>query len=327
VKLLILGGTAFLGRAIARYAVAAGHGVTCAARGASGEPVAGVEFVKVERRDPDGMSRVDGTFDAVIDVARQPTQVRHALAALRGRVGHWSFVSSCSVYARTDEAFAKDVPVHDPAAPDVDESNMEFYGPLKVSCERLVLESGLPNLVDRAGLIVGPEDQSNRFAYWVSRFARGGEILAPGDPRDWVQWIDVRDLAMWHVDAAAAGRTGIVNGIGRPVARDEFFQAVGEGVGVEPSLTWIDQDFLTAQGIEPWMGPRSLPMWLPLPEYAGFMTRDVEGAFAAGLTQRPLADTARDTLGWLDDGTPKPEPRAGLALEEEASVLAAWHAR
>jgi nucleoside-diphosphate-sugar epimerase len=327
VKLLILGGTAFLGRAIARHAVAAGHDVTCAARGASGEPVAGVEFVRVDRRDPDGMSRLDGTFDAVIDVARQPTQVRHALAALRGRVGHWSLVSSCSVFAKTDAAFAKDVPLHEPAAPDVDESNMEFYGPLKVSCERLVLESGLPSLIDRAGLIVGPEDESNRFAYWVSRIARGGEILAPGSPGDWVQWIDVRDLAGWHVDAAAAGHTGIVNGIGRPVPRGDFFYGVAEGTGAAPTLTWVGQEFLATLGIEPWMGPRSLPMWLPLPEYAGFMTRDVEGAFAAGLSQRPLAETARDTLAWLNDGTPKPEPRAGLTPEEEAAVLAAWHAR
>lgn len=297
--------------------------MTCATRGASGEPPAGVNFVRVDRTTADGLSNVEGTYDAVIDVARQPTQVRHALDALKGRVGYWSFVSSCSVYAKTDEAFAKDVPLHEPAGPDVDESNMEFYGPLKVRCERLVLESGLPSLIDRAGLIVGPEDPSNRFAYWLSRFARGGEILAPGSPGDYVQWIDVRDLAKWHVEAAERGTTGIFNGIGRPVSRAEFFR----GIDAKAELTWVDQDFLAAQGIEPWMGPKSLPMWLPLPEYAGFMTRVADDALAAGLTQRPLAETARDTLAWLNDGTPKPEPRAGITAQEEAAVLTAWRNR
>lgn len=323
-KVLILGGTAFLGRAIANHAVSAGHDVTCAARGESGRPVAGVDFVRIDRTVAEGLSNLDGgTYDAVIDVARQPTQVRHALAALRGRVGYWSFVSSCSVYAKADEAFAKDVPLEEPAAPDVDESNMEFYGPLKVRCEQLVLESGVPSLIDRAGLIVGPEDPSNRFTYWVSRLERGGEVLAPGAPEDWVQWIDVSDLAKWHVVAAEAGTTGIFNGIGRPVSRAEFLHQIDP----HAQLTWVPQDFLAAQGIEPWMGPSSLPIWLPLPEYAGFMTRDVEPAFAAGLTQRPLADTARDTLAWWHDGTPKPEPRAGITAEQEAAVLAAWHAR
>jgi 2'-hydroxyisoflavone reductase len=326
VKLLILGGTVFLGRAIARHAVAAGHDVTCATRGQSGEPPAGVEFVRIDRSVPEGMTDLTGTYDAVIDVARQPSQVRHAIAALQKRVGHWSFVSSCSVYAKADVAFPKNSPLHEAAGPDVDESSMEYYGPLKVACENAVLEVGLPSLIDRAGLIVGPEDSSNRFAYWVSRFERGGEILAPGTPDDYVQWIDVRDLAAWHVEAAETGQTGIVEGVGKPVSRAEFFQGLADGTGTSPRLTWVDQDFLAAQEVEPWMGPKSLPMWLPLPEYAGFMTRDHEGAAAIGLTQRPLADTARDTLAWLHEGNAD-QGRAGLTAEEEEVVLAAWKAR
>lgn len=327
-KLLILGGTVFLGRAIARHAAAAGHDVTCAARGISGEPAAGVTFVRIDRGVPDGLSNVEGAFDAVIDVARRPTQVRHALDALKHRVGHWSFVSTCSVYAAADVPFPKpgDVPIHEPAGPEADESQMELYGPLKVRCEELVAESGLPNLIDRAGLIVGPEDESNRFSYWVARFARGGEILAPGTPKDWVQWVDVRDLAAWHVAAAASGQTGVFDGVGRPVVRDEFFQGIAEGLGVEPQLTWVDQDFLTAQGIKPWMGPRSLPMWLPLPEYAGFMTRDHTGVAMAGLRQRSVAETARDTLDWLKEAIDGPVG-AGITPEEEAAVLTAWHER
>ncbi len=279
--------------------------------------------MRIDRSVAEGLSNLTSTYEAVIDVARQPTQVRHALAALKGRVGHWSLVSSCSVFANTDEAFATDVPLHEAAGPEVDESDMQFYGPLKVKCEQLVLESGLPSMIDRAGLIVGPEDFSNRFAYWVSRLERGGEVLAPGSADDWVQWIDVRDLARWHVEVAETGTTGTFIGVGRPMPRGEFFEAIRPGA----HLTWIPQDFLAALGIEPWMGPRSLPMWLPLPEYAGFMTRNSDGAFADGLTQRPLADTARDTLAWLHDGTPKPEPRAGITAEDEAAVLAAWHAR
>ncbi len=326
-KLLILGGTVFLGRAIVRAALASGHDVTCAARGTSGSVPAGADFVRIDRSTPDGMSNLDGTFDAVIDVARHPSQVRAAIAALAGRVGHWSFVSSCSVYADEATPFqTTEAPLKQAAPPDVDETDMAFYGEWKVACEQLVQETGLPVFINRAGLIVGPEDPGDRFAYWVSRIARGGEILAPGSPGEYVQWIDVRDLAAWHVLAAEQGQTGAFTGTGSPITRGQFFDGIAAALDVTPTLVWADQDFLAEQEISPWMGPRSLPMWLPVPQYAGYMARDASSAHAAGLTPRRLADTARDTWAWLETA-PQHEPTAGLTPQEETTALAAWHAR
>lgn len=324
-KLLILGGTVFLGRAIAR-AAAADHEVTCAARGESGSPPQGVRFVRVDRSSVEGLSNIEGTFDAVIDVARDPRHVRNAVDALAGRAGHWSFVSSCSVYAddSTPGQRAGLAPLLEPALPGAGGYDPELYGRYKVACEQIVLESALPAFVDRAGLIVGPEDRSGRFDYWVSRLARGGEILAPGSPSDYVQWIDVRDLAAWHVQAAETGLAGVFDGIGAPITRGRFFAEIATGLGVRQELTWVDQEFLAAQKVEPWMGERSLPMWLPLPQYSGFMRRDTAPALAAGLSPRPLPDTARDTLAWMAEAPALPR-RAGLTPDEEAAVLRAWH--
>ncbi|WP_020520329.1 NAD-dependent epimerase/dehydratase family protein [Catelliglobosispora koreensis] len=322
-KILILGGTVFLGRAAARAAVEAGHEVTCAARGVSGSVPDGVTFVEIDRSSPDGLSALEGTFDAAIDVARWPSHVRNSLAALEGRVGHWTFVSSCSAYSDDSVplALAHQLPLHDPL-PEDGEEVMENYGPAKVACEQLFAATGVPTFVCRAGLIVGPEDIGNRFSYWVSRLDRGGEILAPGTPEDYVQWIDVRDLGAWLVKAAETGLTGAFDGIGAPVTRSEFFDGIASGLSVAPSLTWVPQEFLAEQNVSPWAGERSLPMWLPLPEYAGFMSHDVSPSLAAGLIQRPLAETARDTLAATGEGT---AIRAGLTAEEEAEVLAAWH--
>jgi 2'-hydroxyisoflavone reductase len=328
-RVLILGGTAFLGRAVARHARDAGHDVTCAARGLSGSVPDGVRLVGVDRDSPAGLSALDGQrFDAVVDLARRPSHVRRALAELGDRVGHWTFVSTASVYA--DEATpgqrAGSAPLLPAAPPEVDDADGEQYGPCKVAGEEAVASSGVPAFVCRAGLIVGPEDPSGRFDYWVARLARGGEVLAPGRPDDPVQWIDVRDLAAWLVLAGETGLTGTYDGIGPSVPRSRFLAGVAEGVGVTPQLTWVDQAFLVEQRVQAWMGERSLPMWLPLPDYAGFMARDVSPALQAGLTTRPLADTARDTLEWLRTG-PDRVRRVGLAPDDEANVLRRWHER
>jgi nucleoside-diphosphate-sugar epimerase len=325
-RILVLGGTVFLGRAVARQALAAGHDVTCAARGASGDPVDGARFVTVDRSDPGGLSAVEGTFDAVVDVARKPSHVRHAVAALAGRVGHFTFVSSCSAYAdaATPDQVVTTAPLLPPAAPDFDDpaAGAEEYGRCKVTCEQLVREGFADVLVNRAGLIVGPEDPTGRFDYWVARHARGGEILAPGDPDDRVQLVDVRDLADWIVRAAEEGLTGAFDGIGIPITRREFHAALEAGAG-GGRLTWVSQDFLTGHDVVPWSGPRSLPLWLPLPEYAGFLTRDTTPSLAAGLRTRPLAETTADTLAALSDT----RHITGLTEEEEVALLREWHAR
>jgi hypothetical protein len=209
---------------------------------------------------------------------------------------------------------------------DVDLSeDMEAYGPMKVACEHAVLAGAASAMVIRPGLIVGPGDPSGRFTYWPLRVRDGGEVLAPGSPDDTVQVIDVRDLATWIVDSAEARRTGVVDGIG-PVKRlADLLDEVAEGVGGTPSWTWVDQEFLTEQGVEPWAGPGSLPLWLPRPDYDGMLAHDADLPRQAGLATRPARESARDTLAWAD-ATPD-AVQTGISREREAEVLAAWHAR
>ncbi|MEV0395995.1 NAD-dependent epimerase/dehydratase family protein [Polymorphospora rubra] len=333
-RLLILGGTVFLGRAIARYALDAGHDVTAAARGVTGAPVDGVRFVRVDRDDPAGLSKLDGEFDAVVDVTRRPSHARHAVAALADRVGHWSFVSTCSVYAddSTPGQRAATAPLVDPAPAEVDDpsgDNMEWYGPCKVTCESVVRDGvGADRaFICRAGLIVGPEDISDRFPYWVRRLAAGGEVLAPGAPDEPVQFVDVADLAAWLVRAGESGLAGTFDGMGPAMPRARFLAEVAAGVGrPDPELTWVDQEFLVEHDVRPWSGERALPLWLPLPEYGGFLSRDVSDSLAAGLAPRPLAETARATRQWMTDH-PDAVKAGGLAPDAETKVLREWHGR
>lgn len=327
-RLLVLGGTVFLSREVAAEAVRRGHDVTCACRGESGSVPGGVTHVPWDRTEPAPRSLFeDAAFDAVIDVARHPSWVRSAVEAFPDP--HWVFVSTISVYTddSTPHGTVDTLPTHEPIHDDVDiTADPEAYGAMKVACEQAVTEGATSSVIVRPGLIVGPGDRSGRFSYWPSRLADGGEVLAPGSPDEEVQVIDVRDLAAWLVDCAEARTTGVFHGTGRATSRAEFLEQVASGVGAtEVRWTWVDQAFLAEQGVEPWDGPRSLPVWLPQPEYAWLMSVDVETSFAAGLRTRPLAETARDTLAWLRE---EPEaPVAGLDRAAEAEVLTAWHDR
>ena len=354
-RLLVLGGTKFLGRATARAAVALGDEVICAARGISGAVPAGVTFVAIDREEPDAYASLadGGDFDAVIDVSNRPSQVLSALAALGHRTHHWIYISSISAYAddETPGQTASTAPLLPPAALDVDEADLANFGPCKVACERAVLDAmGAERaFICRAGLIVGPEDPSGRFTYWPNRIARGGEILAPGNRDDAVQWIDVRDLADWLIDVAHRKVAGIFDGLCEPIGRADFLDGVARGVralGVRalgvgnetPEFTWVTPDFLVEQQVNPWYGPRSLPLWTTVPEYGGLLSRDGGPAKDSGLACRDLAETARSTLAWQRDmnsatdastsveSAPVTPLRAGLTAEEEAEVLAAWHA-
>jgi 2'-hydroxyisoflavone reductase len=334
-RLLVLGGTVFVGRTVARQAVAAGHDVTCAARGLSGEPEDGVTFVPVDRDDPAGLAPLRGLeFDALVDVSSRPSHVRRAVADLASRVGHAVYVSTGSVYSdtRTPHQRAIDAPVLDAAPPEVDDpraNNMADYGPCKVACEQAMIDGfGVDRtFVCRAGLIIGPDDPTGRFPYWVSRLARGGDVLAPGAPEDLVQYVDVRDLADWLILAAETRLAGVYDGIGAPVSREHFLTHVAVGVGARVGLIWVDQEFLIEQGVRPWSGERSLPLWLPLPEYGGFLTRDVTSSLEAGLGTRDVADTARDTLAWLSGLRQAPDGGAGLTPADEAALLEKWRSR
>jgi 2'-hydroxyisoflavone reductase len=329
-RLLVLGGTVFLSRAVAEEAVRRGHEVTCACRGESGSVPQGATHVAWDRTEPVPAALVDGTrFDAVVDVARHPSWVRSAVAAFPD--AHWVFVSTISVYTddSTPVGTVDTLPTHEPIHTDEDlASTPDLYGAMKVGCEQAVTDGATSSVVIRPGLIVGPGDRSGRFSYWPHRIAEGGEVLAPGSPDERVQVIDARDLASWLVDCAESRATGVFHGTGRAMSRADFLEEVADGVGLDATdrrWTWVDQDFLADHDVEPWDGPRSLPVWLPQPEYAWLMSVDVEPSYDAGLRTRPLADTARDTLAWLraEPGA----PIAGLDRAAEAAVLDAWRTR
>jgi 2'-hydroxyisoflavone reductase len=322
-RLLVLGGTVFLSKAVAADAVARGHEVTCAARGTSGSVPDGARLVTVDRSKP--LPDL-GEFDAVVDVGRLPSWVRSAVAAYPS--AHWVFVSTVNVYA--DDATPGGTPASLPLVEAMEEDadlkeNPQAYGPMKVACERIVLDGAASAMVMRPGLIVGPGDPSGRFTYWPKRLAAGGEVLAPGDPDDAMQVADVRDLAAWAVTACEERTTGVYDGVGPELPLSQLLAQCADGVDSEVTWTWVDQEFLKAQEIEPWMGPGSIPLWLPRPEYDGLPAHDVRPSLDAGLTIRPLADTTRDTLAWLE-ATPDAAV-SGIDLDREKELLAAWHAR
>jgi 2'-hydroxyisoflavone reductase len=332
-SLLVLGGTGWLGRQVAQAALVRGTSVTCLARGASGATPEGARLVVADRSEPGAYAAVSGQdWDAVIDVAWQPGLVAGALAALGERVAHWTLVSSCSVYARADvpgedESAATLEPFDGPLAPLAD------YGRAKAACERLVGQAvGERALLARAGLIGGPGDPSDRFGYWPARFARDRRpVLIPDEPDMSTQTVDVRDLAAWLVGAAARGVTGAVNAVGESVTLGRLLSlsadataATAGHAGHAGPVVPVPPAWLEAEGVEPWSGPRSLPMWLPMPDYAGFMARADARALATGLERRPVEETLADVV--LDErrrGTGRARG-AGLTAVEEADLLARW---
>jgi 2'-hydroxyisoflavone reductase len=314
-RLLVLGGTRFLSQAVAEQAVDRGWDVTCACRGESGTLPSGVTHLPWDRALDAPTALTEGTWDAVVDVSRTPSHVRRAVAAVPD--AHWVFVSTINVYA--DNGSSAMEPLVEPITEDVDlAEDPEAYGPMKVACEQLVTEGAASSMLVRPGLIVGPGDPSGRFSYWPERLARGGEVLAPGSPDDVVQVIDVRDLAAWILDSADARTTGAFDGVGEIKTLARLLGEVAAGVGPEPSFTWVDSDFLSAQDVQPWAGEGSIPLWLPRPEYDGMMSHSPDPAIAAGLRLRPVADTARDTLG---------ETAIGISADRERELLEAWHVR
>ena len=322
-RILVLGGTVFLSREVAARAVDRGHEVVCAARGSSGPVPDGARLVRWDRGEDPPAELVALRPDAVVDVARVPSYVRRAVAAFPD--AHWTFVSTCNVYA--DEGVAGGTagsPVKEPLDEDADPaSSPEAYGRMKVACERAVRDATRASFVVRAGLIVGPRDPSGRFAYWPAHVRAavedGGPLLVPGDPDDPVQLIDVRDLADWILDAAEAGATGTYDGLGPSMTRRAFLAALVAGVGAEPEVRWVPTKRLVDAGVEEWAGPGSLPLWIGDPDWQGFMARDVSASLAAGLRTRPLVDTVRDTLAWLRSA---PDATVtGLTRAEELDLL------
>ena len=276
---------------------------------------AGARHVVLDRAAPE-WSALDGEWDAVVDVARTPSWVADALDALAERVPHWTFVSTISVYAdhATPGGSQDTLPLLPAITDDVEQDTPEAYGASKVGCEQAVQARAREALVVRPGLIVGPGDPSGRFSYWPERLAAGGEVLAPESPDRPAQVIDVRDLAAWIVTCAEKRLTGVYDATGHGSSLGAMLEEIARSVGGGAELVWVDARFLRDHDVRHWAGPRSLPLWLP-DEDVGIAAHDVSAAFAAGLTTRPIGDTATDTLDWLrSDEVPRapasPGPRS-----------------
>jgi 2'-hydroxyisoflavone reductase len=300
-RLLILGGTLFLGRHLVEAALARGDEVTLFNRGRTNPEL----FPTVEKlggdRDTGDLEALRGrTWDAVVDTsARVPRWVRDTARSLAEAVEHYTLVSSGSVYVDTSSPGTDETgEVHvlvDETAEEI--TNAETYGALKALCERAA-EEAMPGraLNVRTGLVVGPYDNSGRFTYWVHRIARGGDVLAP-EPRDQpVQFIHARDLADWILRAAEDCLGGVFNATGpaEPLTMERFLEECRAATGSNANLVWRDANALEESGVEPWS---DLPLWLGTdPTIQGFLSVDVSKAIAAGLRFRPLVETVRDTL-------------------------------
>jgi 2'-hydroxyisoflavone reductase len=334
-SILILGGTGFIGPNQVRYAVARGHKVTVFNRGKTnpGTLPAGVEQLVGDRND--NLEALKGRkWDAIIDnPTTLPRWVRTAGEILKGNANHYLFISTLSVYADNSkpdmDETAATITLADPT---VEQVTGESYGGLKALSEKEA-EKAFPGktTIVRPGLIVGPGDNTDRFTYWPVRIARGGEVLAPGNPTDLVQIIDARDLGEWTIRLLEQKAYGTFNAIGpvSPLSIAEMLHGIRAVIsGSTPiSFTWVPASFLEEQKVAPWS---DMPVWIPAEgEYAGFGRRSNKRAVAAGLTFRPLADTAKATLEYHESRSAerKAKLRAGVTPEREKEVLAAWKAK
>lgn len=333
-RLLVLGGTIFVGHAVAAEAVRRGHEVVCAARGESGAVPDGATLVQVDRDAEDGLAPLAGeSFDAVVDVAPLSYPwVDRALRAFADRARHWTFVSTLNVYS--DNATPGQTPATGPLVPALTrhatreemaaagEDGVLLYGGIKVASENRVREVlGVDRaFVVRPGLVTGSWDRSDRFGYWPGRFARGGRVLVPDVPEQPIQYIDVRDLAEWIVAAGEKNIAGDFDGVGphRPLAT--VLAEIAAAVGVEVEFVRATPAQLTEAKVNPWGGPRSLPLWLP-PEYDGMKAHDAAPSIAAGMPVRPLADAVADALARERELGLDRERSAGLSLDEEREIL------
>ena len=336
-RILMLGGTRFIGPHMAEYAMARGHTITFFNRGKTNADILpSVERIQGDRNGD--LSGLEGrTWDAVIDNSGYlPRQVRASAELLHASVPQYLFVSSVSVYASFASANDEDSPVGRLADESVEKVDGETYGPLKALCEAAARQvyGAAHTTVIRPGLIVGPGDNTDRFTYWPARAARGGELAAPGRPTDPVQLIDVRDLAAFAIQAVEQRRAGTFNALSPP---DRF--TIGNVVDASlvaaervaapkpaPVPVWIPAEFLAAEKVSAWT---DMPVWAPsVGDEAGFAETSAARATAAGLTIRPLEQTTVDTLRWH---LARPEGeraslKAGLSPEREAQLLAAWQA-
>jgi 2'-hydroxyisoflavone reductase len=343
-KILILGGTVFLGRHLVDAALAQGHDVTIFHRGLHAwSPIPDVEQLRGDRTND--LTALRGRqWDRVIDTSGYvPGTVRASSQLLANQVTHYTFLSSISVYADFHTpASSETAPVstitstevqaaeqiQPPARGTVARSYGDHYGALKALCEQALMET-LPgrSLAIRPGLIVGPYDYSDRFPYWPRRVARGGEVLAPGRPERPLQFIDARDLAEWIVRMSETEQIGVYNASGPndPLSMQQLLEQCKQVTRSDATFCWLDDAFLLAEGVVPWS---QMPLWIPdEANMPGFLSVNCSKAFAAGLTFRPLTETIHDTWVWDMTRPSDIEWEAGLDAEREAQLLHTWHRR
>ena len=333
-KILLLGGTGFLGPAIVEVGLERRHELTLFNRGKTHPGL----FPNVEKlqgdRDKDDYKSLEGReWDAVIDTsANMPAWARKSVEVLKGKVKQYLFTSTISVYPENSfQQAGKDetAPVSPwPDGADERQFKMELYGPGKARCEQIIAEAfpGHATIV-RPGLIVGPGDYSDRFTYWPVRIDKGGEVLAPGVPNSPVQFIDARDLGAWIVKMIEDGHSGTYNATGPRdrLSMAEMLYGIKAITIAGAQFTWVDEKFLLDQKVGPWM---EMPLWIPQAhDSLGFSQISIERALAHGLAFRSLADTASATLAFAKTRSTTRNWHAGLAADKEASILKAWHER
>ncbi|MEM7118604.1 MAG: NAD-dependent epimerase/dehydratase family protein [Chloroflexota bacterium] len=329
-NLLIIGGTRFLGRALVDAARAAGHTVTLFNRGQSNPEVyADLEQIRGDRDGglEEAFAGMNGrSWDAVIDTCGYvPRLVSDSARFFADKADHYTFISTISVYSDlTLVGMDENAPLGTMEDETVEEITGVTYGPLKVLCEKAAVDAmGAERVLSvRAGLLVGPHDQSDRFTYWPSRVARGGEVLAPDSPDRAAQFIDVRDLAAWSIRATEARLSGPYNVTGKTgtVTIGDVLSLSHQASGSDATFTWVSEPFLIENEVGAYV---ELPLWIPS-SYTGFDSVDCSKALAAGLTYRSLDETVRDTLAWANTRPADYEWRGGLKPEREQELLAKW---
>jgi 2'-hydroxyisoflavone reductase len=336
-RILILGGTGFTGPHQIRYALARGHKVTLFNRGRETSAWSGQVEELIGDRNTGDLKALEGReWDVCIDnPTTLPFWVRDVGRVLHGKIEQYVFISTISVYADADKPADESATLvtydgADAMAETTDSFRANvggLYGPLKALSEQESKKQfpGMTTII-RPGLIVGPGDESDRFTYWPVRLSRGGEVLAPGNGSDPVQFIDARDLAEWTVRMAESRTFGTFNATGPelPLQMHDMLTTIATSIHADARLTWVPVEFLDAQNIAPW---RDMPVWVPgQGDSAGFARRSIRNALAAGLTFRPLTVTAPDTLAWFKQQPAERQAKlkAGLAPAREEELLSQW---